>query len=149
ADTGPILNHVYGPVAALAFLPVTVFRTPTPAILAAGVLQVAFVWGALLAFAWLVGRRLGAGGRLALAAGRAACLLMTRYPGPAYWLTMVHADGPSLACGLLACALLVPRPGAPPSRRALLGSAVAAALAVWAKQTAAPLLLALVLAVWL
>lgn len=148
-DSGPILNHVYGPVAALAFLPAAVFHTPTPAILAAGALQVTFVFGALLGFAWIVGRHLGADGRLALAAGLAACLLMTRYPGPAYWLTMVHADGPSLAFGLLACALLVARDDAPPSRAALLGSALAAALAVWSKQTAAPLPAALVLAVWL
>ena len=42
ATEGPITNHVYGPVAALAYLPATIFRTPTPAILAGGALQVAF-----------------------------------------------------------------------------------------------------------
>ena len=50
ATEGPITNHVYGPVAAFAFLPATIFATPTPAILAGAVLQVTFIFGAMLAF---------------------------------------------------------------------------------------------------
>src|SRR5262245_49376703 len=47
ASEGPVLNNVYGPVGALAFLPATVFRTPTLAILAGGMLQVGFVFGSM------------------------------------------------------------------------------------------------------
>lgn len=148
ASEGPVLNNVYGPVAALAFLPATVFRTPTPAILAGGVLQVSFVFGSMLAFVWRVART-PADRLLALACGLAACLIMTRYPGTSYWISMVHPDGPSLALGLLACTALIARDGSAPTTRALWGSAVAAILSCWAKQTAAPLPVALVLAVWL
>jgi hypothetical protein len=149
ADAGPITNHVYGPVAAFAYLPATIFRAPTQAILAGGALQVAFVFGAVLAFVWRAGARNAADRALPLACGLGACLLMARYRGTAYWFTMVHADGPSLALGLLACAALVSRDGAPPSTPALLASALAAVLSCWAKQTAAPLPIALALAVWI
>jgi hypothetical protein len=149
AQQGPITNHVYGPLAAFAYLPATFFRVPTPAILAGGALQVAFVFGAMLIFVWRAGARDAADRALALACGVAACLLMARYRGTAYWFTMVHADGPSLALGLLACTALVSRDGAPPSTPALLASALAAVLSCWAKQTAAPLPLALALAVWI
>ena len=149
ADQGPITNHVYGPVAAFAYLPATLLRTPTPAILAGGALQVAFVFGAMLAFVWRAGARNAADRAVPLACGLAACLLMARYRGTAYWFTMVHADGPSLALGLLACAALISRHGAPPSTAALFASALAAILSCWAKQTAAALPIALALAVWI
>ncbi len=149
ATEGPILDHLYGPVAALAFLPATIFRLPTPAILAGGLLQVCFVFGALLAFVWRAGGREAASRPLALACGLGASLLLARYSGTSYWITMVHADGPSLALGLLACTALVWRVGAPPTTRALLASATAAVLSCWAKQTAAPLPVALALALWL
>lgn len=146
---GPILNNVYGPVAALAFLPATIFRTPTPAILAGGALQDTFVFGSLLLFVWRTGVRLAADRLIVLACGLGACLLMSRYWGPAYWISMVHADGPSLALGLTACTILLTRDGASPTRHALFASALAVVLSVWAKQTAAPLPVALIAALWL
>lgn len=148
ATEGPILNHLYGPVAALAYLPVTVFHTPNAATLAAGVLQVSFVFGAMLAFVWRAGGRTAQDSPRALACGLGACLLMARYPGTAYHFTMVHADGPALALGLLACGALVSNDGARPTTRALLLSGAAAVLSCWTKQTSAPLPLALALAVW-
>jgi hypothetical protein len=146
---GPILNNVYGPVAALAFLPVTIFRTPTPAILAGGVMQDLFVFGSLAFFVWRTGTLVNADRLLTLGGVLAACLLMSRYWGTAYWISMVHADGPSLALGLLACTALVTRDAARPTRRALFISALAAVLSAWAKQTAAPLPIALTFALWL
>jgi hypothetical protein len=113
------------------------------------VLQDCFVFGALLAFVGRLRVCLAADRLLALACGLGACLLMARYRGSAYWISMVHADGPSLALGLLACTVLVTRDGAQPTTRALLGSAAAVILSVWAKQTSAPLPLALALAMWL
>jgi hypothetical protein len=149
ATEGPILNHVVGPASALAFLPTTIFRTPTPAILAGAALEVVYVCGPLLLFVWRAGGRTPAEQPLALACGVGACLLMTRYPGSYYWLSILHADGPALGFGMLACAALVSADGTPPTTRALVASAMAAVLAPWAKQTEAPLPIALVLAVWL
>jgi len=149
ATEGPILNHVCGPVSALAFLPAAIFRTPTPAILAGGALEVAFIFAPLLWFVWRAGGRAPAERALALACGLAACLLMTRYRATLYWITLLHADGPALALGMLACAALVTRPGAEPTTRALAASATAAVLAPWAKQVEAPVAAALVLGLWI
>ena len=149
AGEGPILNHVVGPASALAFLPTTIFRTPTPAILAGAALEIAYVCGPLLLFVWRAGARKPADQPLALACGIGACLLMARYPGSYYWLSILHADGPALGFGMLACAALVSADGTPPTTRALVASAAAAVLAPWAKQTEAPLPIALVLGVWL
>ena len=143
AHEGPITNHVYGPVAAFAYLPAALFRTPTPAILAGALLQVTFVFGAMLAFVWRAGVRTAERRPPALACGLGACLVMSRYPGTAYWFTMVHADGPSLALGLLACAALDRAAPACHPPEPCSASALAAILSGWAKQTAAPLPIAL------
>lgn len=148
ATEGPINNHLYGPVAALAYLPATVFRTPNAAILAGGTLQVTFAFGAMLAFVWRFGGHAAQDRMRTLACGLGACLLMARYPGTAYHFTMIHADGPALALGLLACGALVSPDGQVPTTRALLVSSTAAVLSCWTKQTSAPMLLALALAAW-
>jgi hypothetical protein len=147
AGEGPILDNIYGPVAALAFLPATVFRTPTAAILAGAVLHVSFIFVPLLVFVWRAGGA-ATDRRLRLACALGAYLIMVRYEGSSTWISMLHVDGPSLGLGLLACAALVTNDGALPQRRAL-WSALAAVLAAWAKQTAAPVPFALALAVWL
>jgi hypothetical protein len=61
---------------------------------------------------------------------------------------MVHADGPTLALGLLACGALLSRDGQPPTARALLVSCAAAILSCWTKQTSVPLPVALAVALW-
>lgn len=149
ATEGPILSSVYGPVGALAFLPATLFHTPTTAVLAAAALELVFVLGAMLAFVWHAGGRAATHRPLAVAGGLSASLLLVRTQGSYQWLSIVHPDGVALALGLLACAPLTPVDRTPPTTRGLLASATAAVLACWAKQIAAPLPLALVFAVWL
>lgn len=152
ATEGPIHSLLYGPLAALAFLPATVFRTPNAAVLAGGVLHVAFVLGAMWAFVWRVGGRGPDGASdqapAAVAAALGACLLLVRWESTTQHLTMLHADGPALALGLLACAALVTRGAGPPSRRALWASAAAVVLSCWSKQISAPLPIGLALAAW-
>ena len=149
ATDGPILSSVYGPVSAFAYLPATIFRTPTAAILAGGVLQVLFVFVPMLVFVHRVGRLAGASRPLVLACGVGACLLMARYRGSSYWIWAVQPDGPALAFGLLACLPLLPVAARPPGRRSLLLSAAAVILCTWTKQIDGPLAVGLVLAVWL
>src|SRR5262245_31025485 len=136
ASEGPVLDTIYGPVAALAYLPVALFRSPTPAILAGAALNLAFVTVPLLVFGLRAAGR-GAGAELrVITAWLGICLLMTWLPGPYYWLSMTHADGPTLALGLFACAAILPRAGekAPDTAR-LAFAATLATLSAWAKQT--------------
>ena len=145
ASEGPVLDTIYGPVAALAYLPVALFRSPTPTILAGAALNLAFVTLPLLAFALAAAGRDAAGEPRAIAAWLGVCVLMTWLPGPYYWLSMTHADGPALALGLLACLVLLPGPGPRSPGTVRLGAAaLLATLAAWAKQTSAPVGLALV-----
>src|SRR5262249_53249665 len=130
------------------FLPATVFGTPTNAVLAAAMLQVLFVAGALLGFAMRVARRAGAPAPLGVAAGATACLLLAWQPGSFQWLTRVHPGGVALALGLAACALLVTGDGGSPSPRALRLSAAAAVITCWAKQVEVAVPAALVFIVW-
>jgi hypothetical protein len=102
----------------------------------------------MLLFVWRAGVRSAQDAPRVLACGLGACLLMARYRGTAYHFSMVHADGPAIALGLLACAALISRHGKSLTTRALLASAVAVVLSCWSKQTSAPLPIALVLAVW-
>lgn len=149
ATEGPISNHAYGPVMALAYLPTALFRTPTTVILVGSILQIAFVFGPMLLYVVRATGGRGTNRPLAWACGLGACLLLARYRGTSYWITAVNPDGPALGLGILACLALLSEDGAAPSRTRLVASATAAVLACWTKQTAAPLPLALLTAVWL
>jgi hypothetical protein len=144
ATDGPVLDTIYGPVAALAYLPVALFDSPTPMILLGAALNLAFVVGPLLLFTLRASGRGAAAERRAVAAWLGVCLLMTSMAGPYYWLSMTHADGPALALGLLACLVLTVRPGEPaPGPSRLVVSALLATLATWTKQTSLPVGIAL------
>lgn len=140
---GPILSSVYGPVSAFAFLPATLFRTPTLAILAAGALEILYVLGPLLGFVHYTAGRGARTRPFTFACSIGACLLLARYPGTSYWIWAISPDGPALGLGLLACWALVSPQGVPITSRNLLLSAVATVLACWTKQIDAPLAVAL------
>jgi hypothetical protein len=145
ASEGPILDTIYGPVVALAYLPAAFFSAPTPVILAGAVLNIAFVTVPLLLFA-LRAAGTGAAAELrAIACWLGGCLLMTAMPGPYYWLSMTHADGPALALGLLACVVLLRRSnGAEPGPTGFAVAATFATLSAWAKLTSLPVGISLV-----
>ncbi len=137
--SGPIIDFMYGPGAALAFLPAALAATPSGALaIAAAVNALAF----FAPIAWL--HRRGVGRRDAALAGFVLFVLaVLRDPGLAFSALTIHADAPALGLGALACGLFATG-GRSPSTPRLAAVATAAVLAAWTKQTIAPLAIALV-----
>jgi hypothetical protein len=141
-DRGPILPTIYPPGAYLPFAPALLASTPTAAILIAETLVMVyfFLTPSLVLLAgsgqqpgWVV---TGLWGWCCFAG------LALRNATTSYHLSSVHADAPCLAAMGMACALLYLSKSAP-GWKTLLGSATCAVLAVWCKQTALPVLVAL------
>jgi hypothetical protein len=130
---------MYGPVAAIAFLPAALASTPSGALaIAAALNAIAF----FLPMAWLHRRALPR--RDAALAGFVLFVLaVLRDPGLAFSALTIHADAPALGLGALACGLLATGTR-PPSAGRLAAIATAAVLAAWTKQTIGPLAIALV-----
>ena len=147
ATSGPMLSTVYGPLAPFAFLPAAVFTTPTPALLCAATITVAFVVLPLLWFVWRTRSAHRASGLLAVVAWLGVCAALARTRAGDMWLTMIHPDAPALGLGLLACAVLWAG-AASPSPGRLRAAAVLATLGCGMKQVIVPLPAALGLLVW-
>ncbi len=149
ATSGPILSTIYGPLAAFAYLPAALFRTPTGAVLCAAALTVIYVTMPLLVWGWWTRPAHRTGSLLAVVCWLGSCALLIRSRAGGMWLTSVHPDAPALACGLLACGALWPGAGdrQPTAHRVRVAGALATA-SVAMKQVSAPLPLALGLFVW-
>ena len=139
ADSGPVLNTIYGPLSAVAYAPILISRDPTTVVLIGGALNL--LW--LLAPLYLV---LRASGRpeereccwplLGLIFFFVTALSFPFLAGIWYSLNHIHADASAYGLGLLACACACKKEGARP--RLWLGlAALLAALAPWAKASAA------------
>jgi len=140
-DAGPVNGWLYGPVAAVAWLPAALARSPAPALLIAAVINLAFLLLPIFAATRRATREARIDGGLAFAAAAAALLLF--YP-TWYMAAALSVDAVAAGLGAAACvALLGPEAG---PRRIVL-AALLAALATWTKQVEAPL--ALGLAAWL
>lgn len=143
---GPTLSYIYGPIFAVAFLPATVSNQPTVAITIAMVLQLAYFFvPALFLVARFTGPHADATGNRVLA-GCVFALLALDSRALFYSGFALHADGPAL--GLLTAACLLLLTGTTPSNRRLAAVGVLAALAVWCKQPAMPIFIALPLWLW-
>src|SRR3989338_5655741 len=139
-DAGPVINSIYGPVAAIAFLPAVVFHSLPAIMRSAEFLAIAFFFLPVL---WL---HLGHGRKKEALAGAGFFFVFAFF----FFLTSsirngafhVHADAPALGLGALACAFIYFRNG---NMRCLCFplSAVCAVLAFYTKQVMAPLFLAL------
>ena len=136
---GPLYSTHYGPLTYIVYLPATVFHTPNAAVLAGSTLTVALC---LIAIVWL---HFG-GGRWrkdfwgALLGFTAAGYLVCFLEPLRYSCVNVHADGPAIAFGGAACALLRYRG----NRLALVSSATLAVCAALCKQPMALLAVGLV-----
>ena len=138
-DAGVISGIIYGPVGFFLYAPAALWSTPTPALFTAALISSA----ATLGPAALVIRRGAA------AAGRPSWTL------PLFTLTalhfhaaaamagvwMIHTDAAALGLSCLALYAVLHHPVEKPFSPHLVAAAAAASLAVWAKQTVAPILL--------
>ncbi len=140
---GPALDFFYGPLSAVAYLPATFFQTPSSAIVAGGLLNVAYSFVPVL---WLlVGGHWRSGRAWLLASAAIACYFAfaTGSKPLIYSFFSVHSDAPSLAWSACACAVLVPHQARGSTLRYRL-SAVLTVLALWTKLVVAVLPLAIV-----
>jgi hypothetical protein len=144
-DEGPALDFMYGPVAALAYLPAAASPTATGAVWVGVVLSLLF---ALAPVVWLAWPRSPASAWLALLAVAAFGIGCIHDPALRLAAFDIHADAPALALAGAACAAVLVARGEPSNTR-LLAAGALAALAVWSKQTAAPIVAVLPLLVWL
>lgn len=142
---GPILNFLYGPIAALVYLPATLASTPTPAILIGGFINAALFF---VPIPWLVSRLDGRGPHpwLWMTAAATACAIA--FVSSTFAVFAIHADAPAQCFALLACIPLVHRRPEDTARDFSL-SGLFLALAVWSKQIVVPLAVALPLFLWL
>lgn len=143
---GPLYSVVYGPMFALVYLPATLLSSPNSAVLAGAAITVVLCFSAV-AFIHLPARK---GGRSAidylafLTAGLLICFLEPLK----YSCFNIHADGPGLAFGGMACAALYSG-GLEKRRLALPASALCAVLAIFCKQMFLPVPAALIVYLWL
>ncbi|MEM1170762.1 MAG: hypothetical protein AAGJ08_17195 [Cyanobacteria bacterium P01_H01_bin.35] len=152
ADTGPILNTIYGPITALAYLPTTLAISPTGAVMMGAFISAAFFFIPIL---WLVVCEIHESQKV-MSLNRSYKLLLFTYAFYAFisffffsFLSSlyfsafnIHADAIALGLGAAACGFLYCRKHKD-SLLSLLLSAIMIVLAIWAKQTALPLLIAL------
>ena len=131
-ESGPILETTYAPIAALFYLPTTALRTPNSAVIAGSTLTVICCLVPLVFLTFLnPSTKLDFSRRLF---GFLVSGLMVLYCEPLrYSCINVHADGPALAFGGMACVCLLRWRY---SRLGLTCGAIFAALSPFAKQTA-------------
>ena len=139
ATDGPVIDFMYGPVGALAFLPAALAATPSGALLIAALLNVVLFFAPM---AWLHLRGRETPWAIGLAGLLCFGLLAALDGGLSYSAFTIHIDAPALALCATAAALLLTRRPREGDGRVILSSACAA-LAVWTKQTTVPITVAL------
>ena len=145
ADSGPILNAMYPPFSAIAYLPAACWTRPEPIYRAAALLaQLYYYVPVLLLFAGVIRRSAGASDRVRTWALAVGGLLMFGFAtqndhGLHACSSWTRADAPALGFLMAAVAVLVAGGGgAAPSFGRSVAVGVLAWLAVWSKQTMAP-----------
>jgi hypothetical protein len=142
---GPLYSVVYGPMFAIVYLPATLFSSPNSAVLAGAAITALLCFSAA-AFMHFAPFRTGRGGIDCLAFLTAGFLMCVLEPLK-YSCFNIHADGPGLAFGGMACAALYSS-GLEKRRLALPASALCAVLSIFCKQMFLPLPLALIVYLW-
>jgi hypothetical protein len=129
---GPLYSTHYGPLTYVVYLPATLFDTPNAAVLAGSTITVLLC---LLAVAWLHfgGERWRSDFWPALLGFTAAGYLICYLEPLRYSCVNIHADGPGIAFGGAACAILRRR-DASTRPSAMIASAALAVMAALCKQ---------------
>lgn len=137
---GPVIVRMYGPVSSLVYLPTALGQSPTTATLIGSFINVALF---VLPAAWFLWRATRGMQKDVFLAGIAGFLLISlQHPVLSHIATMVTVDAPAI--GLATCAMAVvigPNRG---MRDALLAG-LFAAMAMWSKQTFAPIVVVIVI----
>lgn len=146
-ETGPVLNAIYGPLSALAYWPAN-WVSPLQSVPAA--VSCAAVFFFLPVFWLLVCRRDKEPRFLSFSLLGFVCfaLAASLFSSLKRSAFSVHADAPALGMAALACGVIYLRSHDARSWKTLWVSALFATLAVWSKQTAAPIVPALLLYIW-
>jgi hypothetical protein len=142
---GPLYSTLYGPMVAIVYLPATLFPSPNSAVLAGAAITMLLCFSAV-AFLHFAPFKAGRGSVDGLAFVTAGFLMCYLEPLK-YSCFNIHADGPGLAFGAVACAALYSR-GPEKWRAALPVSAVCAVLSIFCKQTFLPVPPALLVYLW-
>lgn len=138
-ESGPVLTWMYGPMAAIAYLPTTITNSPMVAITFGTILSTFFFFLPILLFSFSISTALKPISFRSLVTPLFIFLLSyfivvtkfeTSLAGSAFG---VHADAPSLGLAGTACAVLYFR-NSKNSIVLLLVSAILAILSIWAKQ---------------
>ncbi|MBW2286181.1 MAG: hypothetical protein JRG90_00005 [Deltaproteobacteria bacterium] len=143
---GPILDFMYGPMAALFYTPAALADSPSSAIWIGITLSFLF---AVAPFAWFAARKSEPRKRH-LSAAAVVCfgLFCTYDAGLRMAAWSIHADAPAMGFSGLACVCLLVGSDRPSSRRLFL-TALFAVLAVWSKQPAVLIVASLPLYLWI
>jgi hypothetical protein len=145
-NDGPLLDFMYGPMFVVAYTPAALATTPSGAIWI-GILQ-SFLF-ILAPFVYLAFTSTEQRSRLIAAVAVVCFGLFCTFDRALSWVTWyIMADGPALVLAGFACAFLLGRPTDRMTPR-MVAAALFAVLAVWSKQTLAPIVVALPLYVWL
>jgi hypothetical protein len=143
---GPTLSYIYGPIFAIAFLPATLSDQPTVAITIAMILQLSYFFVPAFLLFRLVAEPPANRTRSGVLGFCVFALLVLNSRALFYSAFALHADGPAFALLLTSCLPLLQRGVTSTRRLAAVGTL--ASLAVWCKQPAAPIFVALPIWLW-
>ena len=142
-DDGPVFNTIYGPMAYLVYVPAALARSPGGALMIAGAIRTLFYFAPLFLLVLVAAR--ADRSRADYVPAALACLAIVAVTfmlgATNYMATEIHSDAPSLGFGMLSCVLLL-NAGTTTNGRSLFWPGLFAAMAVWVKQTEAPIVLA-------
>ncbi len=130
----PLAGLLYGPVSAIAYLPIVLLPDPVSAMVVAAVLTVVYGFGPVVGMHWLAARQGNARGHVLGLVGFG--FLSLRDPSLTYSLFSPAHDVLVLAFGMLAVLWLTWKPG-PPGNRTIVLAAAFAALSTWSKPVGA------------